>query len=91
MRKQDGDRALAELGSAALTDAVTAAAGPSQTRPRVHHSLTARDCLAGMPALRMALMAAQRVTEPNIVASPANVAFANGNLAEAEDGPGRRP
>src|SRR5262249_61136383 len=46
------------------------------------NSLTARDYLLGVPALRMALLAAQGVTAPNIVASPANVAFAKGNLAQ---------
>jgi len=46
------------------------------------NSLTARDYLVGVPALRMALMAAQGVTAPNVVASPANVAFAKANLAQ---------
>jgi hypothetical protein len=46
------------------------------------NSLTARDYLIGVPALRMALMRAQGATAPNIVASPANVAFAKANLAQ---------
>jgi hypothetical protein len=46
------------------------------------NSLTARDYLIGVPALRMALMAAQGATTPSIVASPANVAFARANLAQ---------
>jgi hypothetical protein len=46
------------------------------------HSLTARDYLVGVPALRMALMAAQGAGAPNIVASPANLAFARANLAQ---------
>ena len=46
------------------------------------NSLTARDYLVGVPALRMALMAAQGATAPNVVASPANVAFAKANLAQ---------
>jgi len=46
------------------------------------NSLTARDYLIGVPALRMALMAAQGATAPNIVASPSNVAFAKANLAQ---------
>jgi hypothetical protein len=46
------------------------------------HSLTARDYLVGVPTLRMALMAAQGAAAPNIVASPANVAFAKANLAQ---------
>ena len=46
------------------------------------NSLTARDYLTGVPALRMALMAAQGVTAPNVVASPPNVAFAKANLAQ---------
>jgi hypothetical protein len=61
------------------------------------NSLSARDYLVGVPALRMALMAAQGVATPNIVASPANVAFAKANLAQLKpkmdqaDGLGRRP
>jgi hypothetical protein len=61
------------------------------------NSLTARDYLVGVPALRMALMAAQGVAAPNIVASPANVVFAKANLAELKpkmdqaDGLARRP
>ena len=46
------------------------------------NSLTARDYLVGVPALRMALIAAQGATAPNIVASPANVTFAKANLAQ---------
>ena len=46
------------------------------------NSLTARDYLIGVPALRMALMAAQGATAANIVASPANVAFAKANLTQ---------
>lgn len=46
------------------------------------HSLTARDYLVGVPALRMALMAAQGAATPNIVASPASLAIAKANLAQ---------
>jgi hypothetical protein len=46
------------------------------------HRLTARDYLVGVPALRMALLAAQGAATPNIVASPANLAFAQANLAQ---------
>ncbi len=47
------------------------------------NSLTARDYLVGVPALRMALMQAQGMpTGPNVIASPANVAFAKAHLAE---------
>ena len=46
------------------------------------HGLTGRDYLVGVPALRMALMAAQGAAAPNIVASPENVAFAKANLAQ---------
>jgi hypothetical protein len=59
-------------------------------------NLTARDYLVGVPALRMALLAAQGASGPNIVASPANVAFAKANLAQLKpkmdqaDGLGRR-
>jgi len=60
------------------------------------NGLTARDYIVGVPTLRMALMAAQGLSTPNIVASPANVAFAKANLAELKpkmdqaDGLGRR-
>jgi hypothetical protein len=60
------------------------------------NSLTARDYIVGVPTLRMALLAAQGLNAPNIVASPANVAFAKSNLAELKpkmdtaDGLGRR-
>ena len=46
------------------------------------NNLTARDYLIGVPALRMALMAAQGGTSPSVVASPANLAFAKANLAQ---------
>jgi len=46
------------------------------------NSLTARDYLVGVPALRMALLAAQGATAPNVVASPSNLAFAKANLAQ---------
>jgi len=46
------------------------------------NNLTLQDYLVGVPALRMALMAAQGVKAPTVVASPANLAFAKANLAE---------
>ena len=47
------------------------------------NGLTASDSVVGVPALRMALMAAQGMpTGTNIIASPANVAFAKAHLAE---------
>jgi hypothetical protein len=46
------------------------------------NNLTARDYLVGVPALRMALFAAQGLNGPTVVASPANVAFAKANLAQ---------
>ena len=46
------------------------------------NNLTAREYIVGVPTLRMALIAAQGATSPNIVASPANVAFAKANLAQ---------
>jgi hypothetical protein len=46
------------------------------------NGLTAREYLVGVPALRMALMAAQGASGPTIIASPANVAFAKANLAQ---------
>jgi hypothetical protein len=46
------------------------------------NSLTAREYLVGVPALRMALMAAQGMKAPTIVASAANVAFAKAHLSE---------
>jgi hypothetical protein len=46
------------------------------------NNLTAREYIVGVPALRMALLAAQGASSPNIVASPANVAFAKAHLSE---------
>jgi hypothetical protein len=48
------------------------------------NGLTARDYLVGVPALRMALMAARGLGagSSNIIASPANVEFAKAHLAE---------
>ena len=46
------------------------------------NSLTAQDYLTGVPTLRMALLAAQGMTAPSIVASPANLTFAKANLAQ---------
>lgn len=45
------------------------------------NSLTARDYIVGVPTLRMALFAAGGATSPNIVVSPANLAFAKANLS----------
>jgi hypothetical protein len=45
------------------------------------NNLTARDYLIGVPALRMAVLAASGITGPTLVASPANVAFAKANLS----------
>jgi hypothetical protein len=45
------------------------------------NTLTARDYIVGVPALRMALLAASGMTGPTIVASPANIAFAKTNLS----------
>jgi hypothetical protein len=45
------------------------------------NELSAQDYLVGVPALRMALLAAQGLNSPNVVASPSNVAFAKANLA----------
>ena len=46
------------------------------------NNLTAMDYLVGVPALRMALLAAQGLNGPAVVASPANVAFAKANLTQ---------
>ena len=46
------------------------------------HGLTGRDYLVGVPALRMALLAAEGMATPNIIASDGNVAFAKANLAQ---------
>ena len=46
------------------------------------NGLTAREYLIGVPALRMAIMAAQGINSPAIIASLANVAFAKANLAQ---------
>jgi hypothetical protein len=63
----------------------------------MQNGLTAREYLVGVPTLRMALMVAQGLpTGPNVIASPANVAFAKTNLAQlkpkmdAADGIGAR-
>jgi hypothetical protein len=46
------------------------------------NQLTAKDYIVGVPALRMALLAASGMPQgPNIIASPANVAFAKANLS----------
>ena len=71
--------------SATMTGAERIASLESDPRAAAilkQNSLTARDYLIGVPALRMALMAAQGATAPNIVASPANVAFAKANLTQ---------
>ena len=48
-----------------------------------HNELTAREYLVGVPALRMALIAAQGMARNQyIIASPANVAFAKAHMAE---------
>lgn len=47
------------------------------------HTLTAEEYVVGVPTLRMAMMMAQGMpASANVVASPANVAFAKANLAE---------
>jgi len=46
------------------------------------NNLTAREYVVGVPALRMALMAAQGATSSAVIASPAHVAFAKANLAQ---------
>ena len=47
------------------------------------NGLAAPDYLVGIPALRMALMAAQAPPgAPNLAVSPANLAFAKANLAQ---------
>ena len=46
------------------------------------NNLTARDYLVGVPALRMAVMAAQGADSASVIASPFNVAFAKAHLAE---------
>ena len=61
------------------------------------NGLTAQEYLVGVPTLRMALMVAQGLPNgSNIIASPANVAFAKANLTQlkpkmdAADGIGAR-
>lgn len=46
------------------------------------NGLTAREYLIGVPTLNMAMLAAAGLNTPNIVASPANVAFCKANMAE---------
>ena len=46
------------------------------------NQLTAKDYIVGVPALRMALLAASGMPQgANIIASPANIAFAKANLS----------
>jgi len=46
------------------------------------NQLTAKDYIVGVPALRMALLAASGMpASANVIASPANVAFAKANLS----------
>ena len=61
------------------------------------NQLTGKDYVVGVPALRMALLAASGTPQgTNIIASPANVAFAKANLSvlkpkmDAADGVGAR-
>ena len=61
------------------------------------NGLTARDYIIGVPALRMALLAASGAPQgPTIIVSPANLAFAKANLSvlkpkmDAVDGAGAR-
>jgi hypothetical protein len=61
------------------------------------NQLTGKDYVVGVPALRMALLVASGTPQgPNIIASPANVAFAKANLSvlkpkmDAADGVGAR-
>jgi hypothetical protein len=44
------------------------------------HSLTTMEYQVGVPALRMALAAAQGTVSPTIIASPANIAFAKQHM-----------
>ena len=71
--------------SASLTPAEQAARmekDPKSAAILKAYGLTGRDYLVGVPALRMAVMAAQGVTTPNIIASDANLAFAKANLTQ---------
>ena len=69
---------------------------PKAVAIAMKHGLSARDYNYGVPALRMALLAAQGLTGPNVISSPANVAFAKANFGElkpkmdAADGATRR-
>jgi hypothetical protein len=86
--------------SATMTPAERAAQMESDPKTAAilkDNSLTARDYLVGVLALRMALMGAQGAdTGPNIAYSPANLAFAKANMKtlkpkmDAVDGGGRR-
>ena len=46
------------------------------------NNLTAHDYIVGVPALRQAIWLASGRNSPNLVASPANMAFAKANLAQ---------
>jgi hypothetical protein len=46
------------------------------------NNLTGRDYIVGVPTLRQAIWLASGRNSPNLVASPANLAFAKANLAQ---------
>jgi len=71
--------------SASLTPAEQAAQmekDPKSAAILKAHGLTGRDYLVGVPALRMAVLAAEGIAMPNVIASDANLAFAKANLVQ---------
>jgi hypothetical protein len=77
--------ALAKAAKATPAERVAnTASNPTSAAILKRNGLTATEYLVGVPALRMAMMIAQGIQAPDIVASPANVAFVKANLAELE-------
>jgi hypothetical protein len=71
--------------AAKMTPAQNLAAVEQDTKAMAilqQNGLTAREYLVGVPTLRMAILAAQGLNGPTVIASPANVAFAKSNLAQ---------
>ena len=71
--------------SASLTPAEQAAQmekDPKSAAILKAHGLTGRDYLVGVRALRMAVLAAEGIAMPNVIASDANLAFAKANLVQ---------
>jgi len=56
-------------------------ADPNAVKIFKDHGLTTKEYMVGGPALRMAMLMAEGSTNPNLYASPANLAFAKQNMS----------